>query len=69
MHGEQGQDGQEPWGDNAEHGKSHGLRRMSQHGLRVLWDVTVFPPQGPQPEVLSCLHQLVNQVSWEIDGD
>ena len=33
MHGEQGQDGQEPWGDDAECGKSHGLRRMSQHSL------------------------------------
>ena len=33
MHGERGQDGQEPRGDDAECGKSCGLRRMSQHGL------------------------------------
>ena len=40
MHGEWGWDGQEPWGDNAKHGKSWGEHRMSQHGLRVLQDVT-----------------------------
>ena len=44
MHGEWGQDGWELQGDDAEHGKSCGLHRMSQHDLRVLWDVTVFPP-------------------------
>ena len=47
MHGEQGQDGWEPWGDDAECGKSCGLRRMSQHSLRVLWDVTGRPLAPP----------------------
>ena len=34
VHREWGRDGQEPRGDNAECGKSHGLRGMSQHGLK-----------------------------------
>ena len=33
MHGEQGRDDWEPWGDDAECGKSCGLRGISQHGL------------------------------------
>ena len=33
MHGERGQDGWEPHGDDAECGKSHGLCGMSQHSL------------------------------------
>ena len=33
MHREWGQDGWEPWGDDAECGKSHGPHRMSQHSL------------------------------------
>ena len=33
MHGEQGWDGQELQGDDAECRKSRGLRGMSQHGL------------------------------------
>ena len=33
MHREQGQDDQEPWGDDAKCRKSHGLRGMSQHSL------------------------------------
>ena len=33
MHGEWGRDGREPQGDDAKHGKSCGLHRMSQHGL------------------------------------
>ena len=40
MHGGWGRDGHEPQGDNSECGKSQGLHGMSQHGLRVLWDVT-----------------------------
>ena len=40
MHGDQGRDGQELWGDDAEHRKSWGLCGMSQHSLRVLQDVT-----------------------------
>ena len=43
MHGERGRDGQEPQGDDAECGKSHGLHDESARS-RVLWDVTVFPP-------------------------
>jgi hypothetical protein len=58
MHGERGRDGREPRGDDAERGKSRGLRGMSQHGLRVLRDVTVFPPQGPRPEVQSRLRRM-----------
>ena len=33
LHGERGGDGREPQGDDAECGKSRGLRGMSQHGL------------------------------------
>ena len=43
MHHAQGwaQDDQESKGNNAECGKSWGMYRMSQHSLRVLWDVTI----------------------------
>ena len=41
MHREWGWDGREPREDDAECGKSCGLCGMSQHGLRVLWDVTL----------------------------
>ena len=58
----------EPQGDDAECGKSCGLRGISQHSLRVLQDITVFPPQGPRPKALSHLCQLVNRVSREFDG-
>ena len=68
MNGDWGRDGREPWGDAAKCGKSCGLHGMSQHGLRSLRDVTVFLPQGPRPEVLSCLCQLANQVSQEFKG-
>ena len=42
MHGERGRDGQEPQGDDAERGKSRGLRGTSQHGLECYGDVTLY---------------------------